>query len=53
MNPVTRLARLPGQILLFVHKLWKISAQSTGIKFKKQNQNGGHKLISFSATTGL
>lgn len=53
MSPVTGLTWLPGKILLSVHKLWKISAWSTGMKLKKQNQNGAHKLVSFSAILGL
>ena len=41
MSPVTGLARLPGRICcLFI---WEISARSTGMKFKKQNQNSEAK----------
>ena len=44
MSPVTGLVRLPGRL-----PLWRISAQLTGVKFKKQNQNGGTE-ISIMAT---
>ena len=33
--------------------IWEVSARSTGMKFKKQNQNGGHKVVSFSADVAL
>ena len=39
MSPLTRLARLPDEFCgLFI---WEIAARSTGMKFRKQNQNGG------------
>ena len=37
MSSVTRLARLPGRILLSVHM--EITARPTEMKFKKRNQN--------------
>ena len=33
--------------------IWEVSARSTGMKFEKQNQNGGHKLVSFLADVAL
>ena len=33
--------------------IWEVSARSTGMKFKNQNQNGGHKVVSFSTDVAL
>ena len=33
--------------------IWESSARSTGMKFKKQNRDGGHKVLLFSAVAAL